>query len=107
MTLEQIKKEIETNFPINDTLQCDNCGNEVYIMNEIERYTNLIKSKGKSEFIKWFSNYEIEIGECGTCHYTLYMPYSHKSEMNTIKQFVLDLVNQLEESHETNTNSSL
>ena len=97
MTIEQIEKEVQTNFPIDDTLTCDNCGDGVYIMNAIEHYLDLIKSEGKIEFIKWFSEYKIQISECDTCHHTLYMPHSHASEMKTIKDFILNLVNQLDD----------
>ena len=83
---------IEQNFPIDDTLYCDNCGNGVYIMDEFTRLPELMEEMGKQEFIEWFTNYKIEIDSCGTCYHTLYMPYSHQTEMDLAKEFILNLI---------------
>ena len=66
-------------------------------MNAIEHYLDLIESEGKIEFIKWFSEHKIQISGCDTCQHTLYMPHSHASEMKIIKDFILNLVNQLDD----------
>ncbi len=89
---DKLEYEISANFPLYDSYDCGNCGNGVYIMNEFERFPDLVRELGVLEFSKWFKEYEIEIDSCCTCHYTLWFHDEYPEEEALVKSWILNIL---------------
>lgn len=89
---DKLEYEIGNNFPLYDSYPCGNCGNSVYIMNEFERFPDLVRELGILEFISWLKDYEIEIDSCCTCNHTLWLHGEYPEEEDLIKAWILNII---------------
>ena len=90
--IDKLEYEISNNFPLYDSYECGNCGDSVYIMDEFERFPELIKELGVLEFSNWLKDYKIEVNSCCTCNHTLWFYEEYPREEALVKSWILNII---------------
>ena len=89
---DKLECEINNNFPLYDSYDCVNCGDSVYIMNEFERFPDLVRELGVLKFSNWLKEYEIEIDSCCACNHTLWFHGEYPEEEALVKSWILNIL---------------